>query len=357
MITQSELYSLTRSKELFDEVLDSYLKSQLRRAKDIDSSYAQMLQVLHSHMMLGGKRMRPYLAMLAYQMYGGKNIDEIAPVGVAWELLHGAMLVHDDIIDRDEIRHGHPNIDRRYQDIYAEYGQKDTKHYASMSALMSGDLLISMSQHVVLESALTAEQKIAMLGHLNDAMFTVIGGELMDTETALLPAEVTDPRKIAAYKTAGYSVELPLASGAHLAGASRQEIDKLVALGTKLGIAYQLIDDLLGSFGNDAETGKPVDSDIREKKHTTLAQEAFERTKDAMHDRLVELFAEDHEITDAEVEEVRQIFIDSGAQEAVQQEARELSDAAYVAVDSLAIEETAKESFRAFIDRFAQRKS
>lgn len=357
MITQGEPYTLSQSKEFFDKALDDFMKSEILRAKEVDASYAQLLNVMHSHVMAGGKRMRPYLALLAYQIYGGTDHDKISVVGTSWELLHSAMLVHDDIIDRDELRHGHPNIDRRYQDIYSKKGRNDTKHYASMSALMAGDLLISQSHSIIVNSKLMPEEKIAMLGYLNNAMFTVIGGELMDTETALLPAEETDPRKIARYKTAGYSVELPLASGARLASAKEEEIKKLTTLGRQLGIAYQLVDDLLGSFGDDAQTGKPVDGDIRERKHTTLAQEAFELTSGAEHDRLIALFDKNHEISSEEVEEVRTIFISCGAKNKVELEAQQLSDAAYKAVDNLEVDSKGKEAFRSFIDKFAQRKS
>jgi len=357
MITNRDVYSLHHTKQLVDEYLDDYLSQQFLRTQKMGDSYGRLLEIMQQHMAAGGKRLRPFLTLLAYQGYGGKDIDAVIPIACAWEFLHAALLVHDDIIDRDDVRHGTANIFGRYRAIYGPLVQNDLDHFATSSALLAGDLLISYSQQIVLTSELDSNHKIGTLVFLNKALFDVCGGELLDTETALFKIDQTKARLVAHYKTASYTFELPLQNGAMLAGAPAADLNKLQILGNKLGVAFQLVDDLLGVFGTSAATGKSIDTDIRERKHTVLVQQAYSLLPDAQRKELAQLYDIRSEITDHGVQRVRQLLVDSGAQEVVMAEAETLNSEAKTLIDELTMYEPAKQALRQLAKKILKRDS
>jgi geranylgeranyl pyrophosphate synthase len=142
-----------------------------------------------------------------------------------------------------------------------------------------------------------------------------------------------------------------------LADAPESEIQKLIDLGRRVGIAFQIIDDVLGVFGDDKETGKTTDGDIRERKHTILIQEAYQRLQGEDHETLLSLYDVSHDMTDEDVNTVRQLLIKSGARAAVEAEAMRLTEEARDIVSSLTIEQPARDAFLALIDMLATRRS
>ena len=170
MIIKDRVYSLDFVKEEVEKYLQDFLESESVKANNIDHSYKIMLEIIKEHLAEGGKRLRPYLVNLTYFGYGGKSMDYILPSASSWELLHAALLVHDDIIDRDDVRHSKLNIYGRYREIYRELSNKDYKHYATSSALLAGDLLLSYSQKIILDSRIDSDNKILVLSLLNQAL-------------------------------------------------------------------------------------------------------------------------------------------------------------------------------------------
>lgn len=355
MLIENDVLSLEQTKRAVDSYLDTYLEKQLQLAESIDPSYGHLLETIRQYVAGGGKRLRPYLFAIAHHGYGGSESEDSVAMACAWELLHTALLVHDDIIDRDDVRHWAPNIAGRYQDLYKTYSHKDSEHYAMSSALLAGDLLISMSQKIVLSSGLSADKKLSILELLNLAIFDVGGGELIDTETALKSIDSTDARKIARFKTASYTFELPLVSGALLADADPSELELLQKLGNKLGIAFQIIDDVLGVFGASVATGKSVDSDIYERKHTVLVQEAYKLLSGQERDELVEFYSLDTKLSESDVERVRQILSESGAKDAVMEEARQLTYEAESLINQLNMNDPAKNTLLQLVEVLLKR--
>ena len=218
-----------------ETVLDAYCAEKITKAASIDQRYATLWEEIRHYLMSGGKRMRPRLFTLAYESYGGTEAESTLPVAAAWELLHACLLVHDDIIDRDLTRHGQPNIAGRYQSLYGELANTDTSHYAMSAALLGGDLLLMSAYEIVDKSMLGSDSKLLVHRYLNEALFAVAGGELIDTDSVLYPVEMSDPYAIARFKTASYSLQLPLQCGAALAGATSDELSKLGTLGLHTG--------------------------------------------------------------------------------------------------------------------------
>lgn len=235
--------------------------------------------------MAGGKRIRPHLTIVGY----GSADDRIIPVAAAQELIHIAMLMHDDIIDQDDMRHGIANINGRYSTHYREYvSPQRAMHYANSAGILAGDCMLSEAYQVISSSSFDASVTRKLINQLHLSIFEVIGGELLDVEASFVQGVDFDPLKIYRYKTASYSFIGPLISGAYCAGTDEREVEKLRTFATNLGIAFQIQDDLLGVFGDEQETGMSSLSDLREGKETLLVRFHRQLMDEEMRERFME---------------------------------------------------------------------
>lgn len=309
--------SRTDCAEQVNRVLHDFCKSQIIQAGKIDARYARLWQAIDVYLQAGGKRIRPYLMLLAYEAYGGEVTEGAIKVAAAWELLHACLLIHDDIIDRDLTRHGQPNIAGVYEKLYQADLGNETAHYAASAALLAGDVVLAGAHQLVLESGMPAEDIVLVSRQLNDALFSVAGGELLDIEMNMQLVRDANPLKVAKYKTAQYSFEFPLVCGALLADVPEADIARLRAVSLHLGVAFQLTDDLLGVFGDEQVTGKSAHTDIREKKRTVLLQQAFTSLRAEEASRLEDLLAPSHPLTDADAQEMYRTIEQTSAKEAV----------------------------------------
>lgn len=264
--------------------LEKYFQGHEGRARKHSQAFGDLWARM-AQATVGGKWMRPRLVYLTYSAFGGGDRQACADLAAAFEVLHAALLVHDDVIDRDFIRRGSPTIGASYRDVAATMGQNsaDADHAGYSAAIIAGDLLLTGSLRLATSSALAHPQGASILEAMHEAIFAAAAGELDDLLFSLggWNAQMPEVLNMERLKTAVYSFEMPLRAGALLAGESVDTADALAAVGRDIGIAYQIIDDVLGTFGESVETGKSVDSDLREGKRTiltTFAQGAPEFT-------------------------------------------------------------------------------
>lgn len=329
-----------KAKATVETCLDTYFSERLAAAKTIDPSYVRLWNSIHNLYTSGGKRLRPYITMLGYQAYtDGKDVAAIAPAAAAQELLHLAMLIHDDIIDRDLIRYGTPNVAGQYEVAYAEMitQPSERSHFSESAAILAGDLLLSDAYGLMTQCDVDPMLIISAQRILNNAVYTVVGGELLDTESAFTSHEFLRPLDIARLKTASYSFVSPLVTGATFAGAPDEEITLLRQYSEYVGIAYQLQDDLLGVFGNSIETGKSVKSDLSEAKYTYMVQVFYDKASSEQAVRFNEVFGA-RDVTDEALEAAKQLLIESGAKEIIAAYIDELCSKAAAIEKTLAIE-------------------
>ena len=239
---------------------------------------------------IGGKLMRPRLAVTAYLGLGGQDSAAIAPVAAAVEVLHTAMLVHDDLLDHDEVRRGRPNV----------AGAARTHHAAS-----------GLDDRAV-------EDQVLAAGLLAEGIETTVIGELLDVAASLSSPRDVDALAVAELKTAAYSGSLPLVVGAILAGADEERVAQLDAVGSALGVAFQLTDDELGVFGDPAVTGKSVVSDLREGKRTELLRRAYAMT-DESGCAVLDTHVGRPDLDEPGAAAVRDVMVSSGALDAVRE--------------------------------------
>ena len=326
----------------------------INRSGDYSHDYKQLWQNIADYLSHGGKRLRPYIVILSYEAYGGKSTKSILPVATAWELLHAALLMHDDIIDRDNIRHGKKNISGIYEE---KYQSKDSAHFALSTALLAGDLLISGAHDIVWQADISDTYQKPLHELLKKALFGVVGGELVDTVSVEKPIMTVDARLVATQKTAEYSFIYPLLTGATLADVSDEEQQLLYSLGESVGLAYQLVDDILGVFGDEGTTGKSVTSDIAERKRTVLLQETFNHIDSDDQSWLEEIYSLDREIEPSDIEKIKQLMISSGARQKLEHEIEVIMQKAEIIISKLHISGEAKEQFEVLIKKICKRKS
>lgn len=349
-----EQISQKRATHDVNRFLETYFATNAARSGQLHANYEQLWSVMSAQSMAGGKRIRPYLVVLAYTAYGGQNYPAMIPVAAAQELLHMSLLVHDDIIDNDYARHGRANVAGAMRSIYEKEATEDANHHANSAALLAGDLLLSGAYQVIIASPLTDHEKLVALTNLSDAIFAVGGGELLDSQSSFRPIIEADSLAIAELKTARYSFVSPLTCGAKLAGADQVQQQALETFGTALGVAFQLVDDLLGIFGDPEVTGKSNYGDIREHKQTYLMLKAIELADPADKSTLRNYLGNKN-LSANDADTVRSIVRRSGAQAACQQKVLELTSQAQDLIALLTVSEQSKQQFRELVSNVTER--
>nr|WP_274606830.1 polyprenyl synthetase family protein [Microbacterium esteraromaticum] len=220
----------------------------------------------------GGKRLRPRMLLLAHDRLGGVEDASALNAAAAFEVLHTALLMHDDVLDRDLVRRGQPNLAGRFAAAALDDGldPETSTSWGEASALLAGDLLISGAHVLVAEVTHPAAATLHRV--VDDALMLTAAGEHADVGYAkgIMPADPDDILRMIEQKTAAYSFAAPLRVGALLAGGTDQVVEALERIGSRLGLLYQLRDDALGVFGAESTTGKSVIGDLREGKRTML---------------------------------------------------------------------------------------
>ncbi len=254
------------------EVLDA----EARRWREVDADLAAPLDALARFVLAGGKRLRPAFCHWAYVGAGGSPDDQaVVDAGAAFELLHAFALVHDDVMDGSLTRRGERTVHVEFDSTHADATWRgESRRFGEGVAILIGDLAEVFADRLMTGAPAQAfsvwnELKIELnVGQYLDVLGTARGGT--DLATA---------RRIARYKSGKYTIERPLHVGAALAGRLDELAPALSAYGDPLGEAFQLRDDILGAFGDQARTGKPVGDDLREGKPTPLLAIATERAE------------------------------------------------------------------------------
>jgi len=256
-----------------DAVLARLFSLARKRAEPLGATYAELWARIEAST-LGGKRFRPRMVLAAYSGLGGTDFEAAANVGAAFELLHTSLCVHDDVIDRDFTRRGEPNVAGAFRDRARAAGSDAVAadHHGVSAAVIAGDLALFNAYRLIDRSGVTGSVRARLLEVMDESLFASAAGELIDIDFTLRSEvpHVDDILAMERLKTAVYSFEGPLQAGAILAGASEETVATLGDFGREIGIAYQLVDDLLGVFGAEEDTGKTTIGDLREGKRTVL---------------------------------------------------------------------------------------
>ncbi|MGV8967839.1 MAG: polyprenyl synthetase family protein [Cellulomonas sp.] len=299
--------------ELTLTVLNRHLRQGRGDAETMAPAYGALWAAL-ADQIGGGKLLRPRLTLAAYLGFGGTDLEGVAPVAAAQELLHTAMVVHDDVLDHDEMRRGRPNLAgaRRAELAAAGIVGKEAEDQVLAAALLGGDLALTGAFALVAGAPIDPLLRLGAVKLLVRSVTTTVGGELLDIAAELTGPLHVDAILIAELKTAAYTCSGPLMVGGLLAGADAAARAQLERFGTALGVAFQLIDDELGVFGDPRQTGKSVLSDIREGKRTELLRLAYLLADDEGR-AVLDGHVGDPDLDDDGAARVRAVMAESGA--------------------------------------------
>ncbi|MDB5213823.1 MAG: Octaprenyl diphosphate synthase [Myxococcaceae bacterium] len=333
---------LDRVRKHVDGSLEAWLKPRVAAASAVSAEVGAAAEAVSGLAVRGGKRMRAALVGAAFVAcsdegspgWSNESSANKSSASVSWatvdramlaiELLQVYLLIHDDWMDDDDVRRGGPAVHVLLRD------RLGSKRLGDSAAVLAGDLACGYAQEALLESDLPAERVLGAARAFARIQEEVVTGQLAEMSTHA-SVEV-----IHALKTASYTVTGPLALGAHLAGASETRVAQLARYGRPLGIAFQLRDDLLGTFGDATATGKPVGNDIRQGKRTALVAEMRGHAgSEALLSRVLGRV----DASDNDVAEVVRAMETSGAKARVEARVAELLAEARAALETMALPE------------------
>jgi geranylgeranyl diphosphate synthase type I len=235
----------TKQIENNAKIVNKYLNSKL-------NGNPKKLYDAAGHLIVnGGKRLRPYMVIRSCQILGGKSSTAMIAAS-AVEMVHNFTLVHDDIMDNDEMRHGVPTVHKKF---------------GMPIAILAGDVLFSKAFQIISESKLSPNANTHLISRLAKACVDVCEGQLLDIKMAdekRIPTEKEYITMIGKKTAALFDVSC--AMGAICATNKPKDISNLSTFGRNLGIAFQITDDLIGVMGDPKVTKKPVGNDLREGK-------------------------------------------------------------------------------------------
>lgn len=264
----------------------------------------------------GGKRLRPFLTIKSADMLNG-NLKIVLPIASAIEITHNFTLIHDDIMDNDESRHGVPTVHKAYD---------------LPLAILAGDLLIVKAFHFILEDAVKAgldvDKAVKISKRLAESCISVSEGQVLDITFAKNKKFPSSAQYIEMIKKkTGALFEVSCEVGAIASGTSMQDIKNLANYGMNIGIAFQLVDDLIGVAGDPSLTRKPVGNDIREGKKTLPILLAMKKVDKETQREILKVFG-NREASNDSIRKIVDIIIDAGIDNEVRGRAKMYVDQA-----------------------------
>ena len=258
---------LLEYQEIINKELEKNIIKQNCLEKTLNSSVEYSL-------LAGGKRLRPILILASYELFKN-DVEKCMLYAVALEMVHNFSLIHDDLpgIDNDDFRHG-----------------KLTNHkqFNEATAILAGDKLLNNSYKIISEDLLktVSEQelktKMKIFNEFSVAIDKMIIGEYVDTEYEGKEITAEDLEFIHENKTGAFLI-LSVRIGAMLANASDKDLEKLTNYAKKIGLAFQIKDDILSEEGNEKILGKPVGNDKKLKKCTYISKYGLNKAKEILN--------------------------------------------------------------------------
>ena len=329
--------SLLLVAELVEERLTEVLDAECARWGALDPDLVEPLRALAQLVGAGGKRLRPAFCHWGFVGAGGDPADpRVVEAGAAFEMLQAFALVHDDVMDGSATRRGTRTAHLEFADRHVDAAWRgESRRFGEGVAILIGDLA-----HVYADRFMVTASPAAM-DVWNELRIELNIGQYLDVLcTARGDADLVRARRIARYKSGKYTIERPLHVGAALACGDATLRAELSGYCDPLGEAFQLRDDLLGAFGDEAVTGKPVGDDLREGKPTPLLAIAIARA-DADQAAVLELVGA-ADLDHHSVAAVQAVLVETGALAEVEVAIDRLTDEAIASIESAPVTEDAR---------------
>ena len=298
------------TKDSINFFIDEYNKSLISDKTGYLKDNLELFANLNS----GGKLIRGVLIALGYKLSNKRNLEYSYPLSLAYELFQTSVLIHDDIIDNDNLRRGKDTIHYSNYKKNKAYNDSLAKKVGDSVAICIGDYGYHKAVKHIVNNYKKDKRLANILDYYNDIVLKTIEGELIDVELSFdgryklnnldLYENIMSIYKL---KTAYYTIIGPLSLGLILGGICDNRLKEIESFGEKVGLAFQIQDDILGIY---SDMGKVVGSDIKEYKQTILFSYVINNKK--YKDELLKYYGKE-DISLEEIEKVRTIFKESGA--------------------------------------------
>lgn len=311
------------------EALESLFEEQREELEAVNTWGGDAIDRLR-HYMDGGKMIRGSLVFLGEELFREPVLSESVRIAAAMELLQAFLLIHDDIMDRDDLRRGKLSMHAQYRGLVA--GKKgelrldgEGQHLGEALAICVGDISAFLAFELVGQVHVPDRIRVHMLRLLSREIVKVGVAQMQDVYNGYVRGSVPkeDILSVYTYKTGRYTFSLPLMLGALLAEREEAELlGELAEVGERLGRAFQIKDDQLGLFGTAEDIGKPVGSDVSEDKKTIVRSLLFERATKGQKGELDGFFG-NPEVGQEEIARIREIAEEHGIPELIQRQVDE----------------------------------
>ena len=256
--------------DMVEKALVKYLPNEANPAQ------SNLSKAMEYSLMAGGKRIRPILLIEFYKICGGKNIEDILPFACAIEMIHTYSLIHDDLpcMDNDYMRRGKPSN-------HIAFGEN--------IALLAGDALLNLAFETMLSSenikSIPAENAIRAAGILakGSGFYGMVGGQALDLYNESKKVDI-DTLKDTDSKKTGALIKAACTMGCVLASADEQKIKAAEKYAEYLGLAFQIVDDMLDITADQKELGKPIKSDVANEKSTYVSILGLKRSEEIVNE-------------------------------------------------------------------------
>ena len=286
----------------------------------------------------GGKRVRPQLAMIASQMFGGKD-EDVLPAALALEVFHNFTLLHDDVMDKAEIRRGRPTVHVKWNEN---------------TAILSGDQMIIEAYKLL--AGVPTDKLPKVLNMFNQMGTEICEGQQYDVDFENQgDVAIEEYLKMIRLKTA-VLLATALKMGSYIAGASAKQQDMLYEFGINIGLAFQIQDDILDVWGDPETFGKAVGGDISCNKKTFVYLEAKWLLGDGPKGEILDKwYSQVLEDNTEKIKAVKEIFEQLGVRDRCEQVVENYTQTALNILDQLP-QNTATQQLRSLADKLNTRK-
>jgi geranylgeranyl diphosphate synthase, type I len=330
------LLSLTKLKNQIDEVVDQHVK---KSQKSVRTNYtpfsAESMDIFTSILGRRGKRIRGILTIIGYQMTGGKDNSSILQAAKIIEMIHAYLLIIDDVVDESHVRRGQASAHFMFRELHrSQKLQGDERHFGDNAAILAALVGCHAALAELTLLSFDDEKLNKASGILNYALGVTGQGQLNDFFNMSLN-EVSEYQidQVHEWKTAYYTILNPLTFGMVLAGADCRLTDAIRDFSLDIGKAFQVTDDIIGVFGDGKATGKDAIDDVAEGKKTHMAHFALQNATPQQQVFLRKCLG-NHELTNEDFQEVKAIFVSSGAKKYAEIKAHELYESSLKSLDT-----------------------
>jgi geranylgeranyl diphosphate synthase, type I len=273
------------------------------------------------------KMLRGGMILVGHDLLNGQCREAALMSAAAIELVHSAFLIHDDIMDRDTLRRGEKTIYFQYEEMGDEYSFMHPTAFGHSMGICAGDEAFFLAYDLLISLPAQPEVTRNILLRFTHEMKRVGLAQMQDVEFGHNPQDPSEEEilQVYRYKTACYTFSLPLYLAAVLGGCNERDLSVLEEIGEYLGIIFQLKDDELGIYGDEATIGKPAGSDIREDKKTLFRHYLKEAAMDSGRGRVDEIFGKET-ITAHDIAAVQELGEEVGVRARIQQLMKDYAD-------------------------------